>query len=376
MATALSRRPAAARTTASPPEVPLAEYAQLKARVRETLVLGQQRIEAARVITYWRTGWYIQTHIKLQAGRADYGAQVVARLARDFEMDESVLRRCVYFVERLPHLFDAKEIHATWHESLPAAQERPLLTWSHYRVLLAVPDARRREALLQQATEHEWPVAELEARIRREAARSDADAPTRPPQLLTPLRGSVGLFQIKDVAGTRYWDLGFESYRALSSLPASGDFRGQAGAQARAFKVGDLVRLAEGGTLVRAPEAKPTELYTYEARLLRVVDGDTLWLLIQLAGADWRQEKLRLRGVDCPELGTPAGEAAKRYVQTQLQSADRLTITTTKPDQWDRYLSDVFCTTADGEEIYLNHRLLDAGHARRYTAVSPEDWGH
>ena len=29
---------------------------------------------------------------------------------------------------------------------------------------------------------------------------------------------------------------------------------------------------------------------------------------------------------------------------------------------------------AAGEEIFLNNRLLDTGHARRYTAVSPHDW--
>ena len=53
----------------------------------------------------------------------------------------------------------------------------------------------------------------------------------------------------------------------------------------------------------------------------------------------------------------------------------RITITTTKPDQWDRYLSDVLLTTEAGEEVFLNNRLLEARHARRYEAVSPKDWG-
>ena len=73
-------------------------------------------------------------------------------------------------------------------------------------------------------------------------------------------------------------------------------------------------------------------------------------------------------------MSTSAGEAAKRYVQAQLQRATRLTITTTKPDQWDRYLSDVFLTTATGEDLFLNNRLLETAHARIYTAVSLEDW--
>ena len=47
---------------------------------------------------------------------------------------------------------------------------------------------------------------------------------------------------------------------------------------------------------------------------------------------------------------------------------------TTKPDQWDRYLSDVFLTTATGEDLFLNNRLLETAHARRYDAVSLRDW--
>ena len=96
MTTTLSRRAAAV------PDAELGEYATLKARVRETLVLGQQQIEAAKVTTYWRTGWYIQTHIRLRAGRAEYGGRVIERLGRDLSLDYSLLRRCVQFVEQLP----------------------------------------------------------------------------------------------------------------------------------------------------------------------------------------------------------------------------------------------------------------------------------
>ena len=364
MPTALSRRPAAARTPA--PDPAPATYAQLKARVRETLILGQQRIEAARVITYWRTGWHIQTHL-LANQRAGYGQQVLERLARDVGVDESVLRRCLHFAQRLPNLFSREPIPAARQESsqlLAPSMDDPKarLTWTHYRALLSVEDDRRRDALLRQAVRHEWPVSELAARIRREASRSDRPDPAKPPRLLSPTRGTLGLFQIKALSGRHFWDLGFESYRAL------------VGAQARAFKQGDLVRVTAEGALERAPQAKSAELYTYEARVERVIDGDTLWMLIRLAGTDWRREKLRLRGVDCPELSTSAGVTAKRYVEAQIQRAGRIVITTTKPDQWDRYLSDVFFTTPSGEEIFLNNRLLETGHARLYAAVSPKDW--
>ena len=120
--------------------------------------------------------------------------------------------------------------------------------------------------------------------------------------------------------------------------------------------------------------ATAKDLYTYGATVLRVVDGDTLWVALHLSPVDSRKEKLRLRGIDCPELGTVAGDAAARYVQTLLREAQRIVIASTKPDKWDRYLCDVFVTPAEGPDIFLNNRLLELGFARRYDDVAPEDW--
>jgi hypothetical protein len=59
---------------------------------------------------------------------------------------------------------------------------------------------------------------------------------------------------------------------------------------------------------------------------------------------------------------------------------------TTKPDKWDRYLSDIFLTMPsplrgegghrpdEVEELFLNNELLKCGHARRYDKVTPADW--
>ncbi len=157
-------------------------------------------------------------------------------------------------------------------------------------------------------------------------------------------------------------DLSRDELRALSP------------SEAHRWQPGDLVRASTDGTLTRAADATPAQLYTYNAQIERVVDGDTLWTLVHLTGTQWRREKLRLRGIDCPERGTPAGDAATRYVQTQVRQARRLVVTTTKPDKWDRYLCDVYLVPADGPELFLNNRLLELGHARLYSAVSLADW--
>ena len=113
---------------------------------------------------------------------------------------------------------------------------------------------------------------------------------------------------------------------------------------------------------------------SYNAEILRVVDGDTLWLKIWLKKSHWLKEKVRLRGLDCPELDTPEGRAAKRFVEGVVNRAASVTITTTKPDKWDRYLSDIFLRQEDGEELFLNNLLLANGHARRYDKITLTDW--
>jgi endonuclease YncB( thermonuclease family) len=109
-----------------------------------------------------------------------------------------------------------------------------------------------------------------------------------------------------------------------------------------------------------------------------MVDGDTLWLKIWLkAGHCWK-EKVRLRGLDCPEISTPEGKAAEQFVEGLLRESVSITITititTTKPDKWDRYLSDIFLGQENGEELFLNNELLKCGHARRYDKVTLGDW--
>lgn len=116
------------------------------------------------------------------------------------------------------------------------------------------------------------------------------------------------------------------------------------------------------------------DLFTYEAELEKIIDADTYWLKVWINHPQFLSEKLRLRGVDAPELSTPEGQRAKRVVESLFKKAVAITLTTTKPDKWDRYLSDIFLKMPDGTEIFLNNYLLEYGLARRYDAVHPEDW--
>jgi endonuclease YncB( thermonuclease family) len=73
-------------------------------------------------------------------------------------------------------------------------------------------------------------------------------------------------------------------------------------------------------------------------------------------------------------MDTPEGKAAKRFVETLVAQAVSITITTTKPDKYDRYLSDIFLQTDSGDEIFLNNALLENGHAVCKDSYTPSDW--
>ena len=155
-------------------------------------------------------------------------------------------------------------------------------------------------------------------------------------------------------------DLGFSCFIQLT------------GAQAKNLKPGDIVQSQSKlpARVLKVPKADQSWLYHYKAYVERTVDGDTFWVRIDLGFRFWIRQKLRLSGLDAPELNTREGEETKRRVEEQLKKAPWVMITTTKPDKYDRYLSDIFIPRK-GREVHLNQWLLDQGLA----AAAPAGWG-
>lgn len=103
--------------------------------------------------------------------------------------------------------------------------------------------------------------------------------------------------------------------------------------------------------------------YQYHIKVVRVIDGDTLEVDLDLGFYTRIRTRLRLFGVNCPELNTDAGKAAREYVAHALaQSGGDWTAHTLKADKygnrWDAlvYLANGKC---------LNELLVEKGHAER-----------
>jgi endonuclease YncB( thermonuclease family) len=336
-------------------------YADLLRSVQQTMIVGQREIDEAWVRTYHETGRLIVSHV-LRNERADFGAHVYRRLARDTDASERLLYQCAQFYRCFPIL------HA-----------RAKLGWTRCRLLCQVENEPQRNALASAALKHDWPSRELERRIRAfnaevhvvEASQNGDDAnghgsPVPSSQLLTPRRGTPGLHPIVDRGRGLRVDLGFSIKRPI-----------RAGSK---ITTSDIVRLDENG--VRCVEgATRAELFTYTATVLRVIDGDTLLVDLHVAFDEEMEKCLRLRGVDCPETSTAAGRAAKRFVAELVGPGDEVILSTTKPDKYDRSLADVFVRAkkpgatgpeSEAGEIFLNNALLQGGHAVRYDG-GPKD---
>ncbi len=81
-------------------------------------------------------------------------------------------------------------------------------------------------------------------------------------------------------------------------------------------------------------------------------------------------ERLRLRGIDTPELNTPAGKKARSFVEGELMQCPFVVIHSYKTDLYARYIADLFYdpTLEDKRAVFekghfLNQKLLDAGLA-------------
>ena len=82
----------------------------------------------------------------------------------------------------------------------------------------------------------------------------------------------------------------------------------------------------------------------YWARATRVSDGDTLWVQPVLGGSP---KKLRLQGVDAPELCQPGGPAAREALRT-LVAQRVLTVRVKYTDDYGRGLAHI---EVDGQDL-------------------------
>jgi len=112
-------------------------------------------------------------------------------------------------------------------------------------------------------------------------------------------------------------------------------------------------------------------LYTYKAEVVRVIDGDTLVLNIDLGLNISITKHIRLLRVDTPELNSRVLEErekaklARDFVVERLPSGAEVIVKTYKSDSFGRYLGEIYYSE-NGVQVNLSDLLLEHDLARVY----------
>ena len=121
-------------------------------------------------------------------------------------------------------------------------------------------------------------------------------------------------------------------------------------------------------------------MYEYRTKVVRVIDGDTVDVDIDLGFGVWlRKSRIRLLGVDTPESRTrdkeekKYGLAAKDFLVSKLGDSPILKTTKDGKGKFGRILGEFLVDDGEGRTRSVNDWLISEHHAVRYMGQSKDE---
>ena len=114
-------------------------------------------------------------------------------------------------------------------------------------------------------------------------------------------------------------------------------------------------------------------MYKYNAKLDRVVDGDTVDALVDLGFDTWKKVRIRMHGMNAPESRTrdleekAKGIAAKVRLEELLESG-RFILQSMGVGKFGRCLGIIYVNDSNTKhlDVNVNKTLINEGHAVEY----------
>ena len=319
-------------------------YAKIERDIIAIIARGSENLKAAytrQVLrTNWEVGRYLKETLPLDGRPSANNARMIRRLAKKFGRPGYYFYSLIKFYRLYPEL----------------PVDGPL-TWSHYAVLLRIDDPATRQRYRRLAVRKKISgrfLCGLIANDKAAAAAGSSRTKTHGRALIPLTRGKLYHYKVtapvdaRSNTGTATLDVGFETFR---DIPLSKRSKLHVGYMVRTVKTAGTIKgvgdaPARPGNVAiftaRIANDNNARLYTYVATVERVVDGDTLIVMIDLGLKTKTRRKLRLRGIDCPELTTERGRYVRGYVKKLLDKQEFIIIKTYKDDKYGRMLADVF----------------------------------
>lgn len=289
----------------------------------------------AMVTAYWQIGKRIVEIQKDEEVRAQYGANLIVSISEDL-------------TKKYGSGFSRESLikMRSFYNKFPKGSAPTLLDWTKYRELLSVSDDRKRAKLEKKAAKENLSSRELR-RIVKQGVKQ--------PALKT---SPIVELELLD----RPTDLILNTYK-LSDDPQHKVPAGQI-----SLDCGFYVDLCV--PTKSRPQLTDNPSFVYSAKIIRVVDGDTLLVEIDLGFNARTRTRLRLRGINTPELGTPEGASAKRFVARNLPKGKSIIVKSYSTDIFGRFVADVLYIKEEkapneviNNGIFLNNQLLEKGIA-------------
>ena len=108
-------------------------------------------------------------------------------------------------------------------------------------------------------------------------------------------------------------------------------------------------------------------MYKYNAKLDRVVDGDTIDALVDLGFDTWKKVRIRMMGMNAPESRTRDLEEKKLGLAAKARLIEMLgdgvfTLQSHGVGKYGRCLGEIFRE----RDVSINRQLINEGHATEY----------
>ena len=103
------------------------------------------------------------------------------------------------------------------------------------------------------------------------------------------------------------------------------------------------------------------DFYIYKAKLIKIVDADTIDANISLGFDVYKIVRCRLAGIDAPEMKTATGKASKQYLVNTIPLNSDIVIESKAYDKYGRSLAVIHYN-----DVNINDLLIEEGYAVPY----------